>query len=111
MKIAIKLKASGWLPEAMRDVFIKQNNLQPEVNFEFDYDFGREEEDAYVCERVWADMNKYEGDIWNALEPFLPSPRPHTAMSVGDEIRIDGRAYVCADFGFEAINKGESIGN
>jgi hypothetical protein len=107
MKIAIKLKASGWLPEAMRDVFIKQHNLQPEVNFSFDYDFGRDEEDAYVCERIWADMNKYEGKLWDAMQP-LPESRPHTAMSVGDEIRIDGRAYVCAEFGFEKIKGDEN---
>jgi hypothetical protein len=105
MKIAVKLKTSGWLPELERQVLIKQLNIRPaDVEFEFDFDLGREEEDSYICERVWADMNKYEGNIWDALEPFLPAPRPHTALSVGDEIRIDGRAYVCADFGFEKIN-------
>ena len=105
MKIAVKLKTSGWLPELERQVLIKQLNIRPaDVEFEFDFDLGREEEDSYICERVWADMNKYEGKIWDALEPFLPAPRPHTALSVGDEIRIDGRAYVCADFGFEKIN-------
>jgi hypothetical protein len=26
--------------------------------------------------------------------------RTHTSISVGDEIVIDGREYICADFGF-----------
>jgi hypothetical protein len=33
----------------------------------------------------------------------LSAFRTHTAISVGDEIEINGQVYICADFGFEKI--------
>lgn len=106
MKIAIKLKTSGWLPEIQRQALIKQLNIRPaEVEFEFEYDF-EDDNDYVICERIWANMNQYQGKVWDAMQP-LPAPRPHTAMSIGDEVRIDGRAYVCLDFGFKSIREGE----
>lgn len=102
MKIAIKLKANGWLAESFRQNLIKQLNIEtPEIEFDFEYDF-EDDSDFVICERIWANMNQYKGKVWDAMQP-LPESRPHTAMSVGDEIKIDGRAYVCAEFGFEEL--------
>lgn len=106
MKIKIKLKQSGWLDETERQKLIRSHNIRPtEVQWEFEYDF-IDDDDFVICERIWTDMNQYQGEIWNAMQP-LPAPRPHTALSVGDEVSIDGRVYVCADFGFQ--KKGQEI--
>lgn len=102
MKIQIKLKTSGWLDEPARQQLITSLNIRPaEVEFEFEHDFG-EDHDYAICEKIWSNMNQYQGEIWEAMQP-LPNPRPHTAMSVGDEITIDGRKYRCEDFGFKSI--------
>lgn len=58
-----------------------------------------------ILEIVYADTNLYQGYIWNLLQPVLPVNRTHTALSVGDEVEIDGQLYVCADMGFTAIEK------
>jgi hypothetical protein len=55
-----------------------------------------------VCELVFRDTNMYQGNMWNILQP-LPEHRPHTALSVGDEVIIDGTAYRCENFGFAEI--------
>ena len=57
---------------------------------------------SYICERLFRDTNLYEGEFWNLLQP-LPEDRTHTAMSVGDEVIINGRTYRCADVGFEEV--------
>lgn len=106
MQIDVKLKTAGWLPEEMRQQIIKERNAAAEVNFQFEFDF-EDDNDFVICERIWANMNQYQGKVWDALESFLPANRSHTALSVGDEVRIDGRAYRCADFGFELIKEGE----
>ena len=103
MKISIKLKTSGWLDEETRQRLITSMNIRPaEVEWEFEHDF-EDDNDFVICERIWTDMNRYEGEVWDSMQP-LPAPRPHTALSVGDEVRIDGRAYVCADIGFKKLD-------
>jgi hypothetical protein len=105
MKITIKLKRLGWVEDASIRKQLLQDVAVPEVEFDFEYDF-ENDNDFVICERIWANMNQYQGKVWDAMQP-LPEPRPHTAMSIGDEVQIDGRAYVCAVFGFESISKGE----
>lgn len=56
----------------------------------------------HVCELLFSDTNKYQGSLWDLLQP-LPENRTHTAMSVGDEVTIDGRTFRCADIGFEEV--------
>jgi hypothetical protein len=42
-----------------------------------------------------------EINLWETIESKLSPNRTHTSLSVGDEIEIDGRAYVCKDLGFQ----------
>lgn len=55
-----------------------------------------------LCEFIFRDTNTYQGSLWTLLQP-LPEDRTHTALSVGDEVTIDGRTYRCADIGFEEV--------
>ena len=57
--------------------------------------------DLAICEMLYRDTNLYQGELWDRIEPFLPATRNHTALSVGDEVTIDGITYVCADFGWK----------
>ena len=56
-----------------------------------------------ICEQVFADTNKYEGELWNVIRPLLSSERTHTALSVGDEVEVDGHAFRCASAGWEEL--------
>ena len=55
-----------------------------------------------ICEHLFRDTNLYQGNWWVLLQP-LPEDRTHTAMSVGDEVTIDGRTYRCMDIGFAEV--------
>lgn len=55
-----------------------------------------------LCEFLFRDTNTYSGSFWTLLQP-LPEKRTHTAMSVGDEVTIDGRTYRCMDIGFAEV--------
>lgn len=60
--------------------------------------------DFEICEEIYKQTNLYQGTWWKLLiEPLLSLTRTHTAISVGDEIEINGQVYICADFGFEKI--------
>jgi hypothetical protein len=58
---------------------------------------------SYICEMLFRDTNLYKGELWNLLQP-LPEDRTHTAMSVGDEVTINGTTYRCADMGFKEVD-------
>lgn len=64
--------------------------------------------DHALCERAFADTNRYEGSLWDALQP-LPEDRSHTALSVvfdqGDYVIIDGTTYEVATFGFTKVEE------
>lgn len=62
-----------------------------------------EQTDLELCERIYANTNLYQGVIWDTLQAVIPADRPHTALSVGDLVSIDGRKYVCADIGFSLV--------
>jgi hypothetical protein len=53
--------------------------------------------DIYYC------TNTYTGIIWEMIEAVLPANRPHTALSVGDLLVIDGTTYRCEDFGWKEL--------
>jgi hypothetical protein len=55
-----------------------------------------------LCEFLFRDTNTYRGSLWDLLQP-LPENRTHTALSVGDEVTIDGLTYRCADLGFVRV--------
>ncbi len=61
------------------------------------------DDDHKLCERLFRDTNLYNGELWDLIEPGLSPKRTHTALSVGDEVSIDGRRYVCADIGWEPV--------
>lgn len=58
------------------------------------------------CELVFHDTNLYDGRLWLFVEPKLETQAPkrtHTALSVGDEIEIDGSIYRCERVGFAKV--------
>ena len=59
--------------------------------------------DENICEWIYKDTNVQSGLIWNQIEKKMSPTRTHTSISVGDEIEIDGRVYICADIGFIRI--------
>ena len=59
-----------------------------------------------VCEAVFHDTNLYTGAIWDKLQPVLPPDRTHTALSVGDEVTVDGEVFYCDHEGWTRIYKG-----
>ena len=44
-----------------------------------------------------------EINLWETIESKLSPTRTHTSLSVGDEVEIDGRAYICKDLGFQRV--------
>ena len=92
MKIEIKWCAFGDKPEIWR--FTSKVEIEiPEV-------VGQYQDDKQICEQIFKQTNTYQGPIWDVIQPKMSETRTHTAISVGDEIVIDGREYICADFGF-----------
>jgi len=89
-QIKIKWCAFGDKPEIWRF------SSSVEIETEFPETVSHKE----ICEVIFADTNCYQGYIWGKIEPKMSPTRTHTAISVGDEIVIDGREYICADFGF-----------
>lgn len=59
--------------------------------------------DIEICEQVFQDTNKYRGSFWDLIEPVLPDNRTHTALSVGDEVEVNGIVYRCEGAGWEPV--------
>jgi len=93
-KVKITWKAFGESAESGR--FISS------VEFETEFAINDENRDQFFGV-VYQQTNTYSGNLWNIIEPKLSATRTHTAISIGDEIEIDGQVYICADFGFEKI--------
>ncbi len=53
-----------------------------------------------ICEKVFSDTNRYEGKVWDIIQPLLSNERTHTALSVGDEVEVDGHAFRCDSVGW-----------
>jgi hypothetical protein len=52
---------------------------------------------------LFRDTNTYSGDFWSVLEPALPADRSHTALSIGDEVSLDGITYRCEPIGWALV--------
>jgi hypothetical protein len=61
--------------------------------------------DWLICEELFKETNTYAGKLWDALQYSIPANRTHTALSVGDEIDIDGTVYRCEPVGWEIVDK------
>jgi len=59
-----------------------------------------EGDDHDIAEECFVATNTAHGLLWTLIEPALPPERTHTALSVGDTVSIDGRAYRCDRFGW-----------
>jgi len=64
--------------------------------------------DQEILELLFEQTNLYAGDVWTKhFDGKMPENRSHTALSVGDKVRIerdgDNSLYVCADFGWELL--------
>ena len=93
-KVKVTWKAFGESVESGR--FISS------VEFETEFEINDENRDQFFGV-VYQQTNTYQGNLWNIIEPKLSATRTHTAISIGDEIEVDGQVYICADFGFEKI--------
>ena len=61
--------------------------------------------DLALCEEVFRQTNMYDGDIWDRIQPLMSDNRTHTALSVGDYVRVGDNVYKCADMGFVLVEK------
>jgi len=93
-KVKVTWKAFGEKPERGRYI--------TSVEFETEFAITNENRDQFFGV-VYQQTNTYQGNLWNIIEPKLSPVRTHTAISIGDEIEVDGQVYICADFGFEKI--------
>lgn len=93
-QVKITWKAFGDKPEAGKFV--------SSVEFETEFKIAEADVDQFL-NVVYRVTNLYSGNLWDIIQPKLSPTRTHTALSVGDEIEIDGQVYIVADFGFEKI--------
>jgi hypothetical protein len=56
-----------------------------------------------ICSLVFRNTNLYEGVLWNIIELLLPEERTHTALSVGDEVTVDGEVFRCMPEGWSSL--------
>lgn len=61
-----------------------------------------------IAEAVFRDTNTYQGVLWDLLEPLLPENRTHTALSVGDEVTVNGTTFQCASIGWVELFQKEN---
>jgi len=83
-----------------------QGRFITSVEFETEFAITDENIDQFF-NVIYQQTNLYSGNLWNVIEPKLSPVRTHTALSVGDEIEIDGQVYICADFGFKKIEEAQ----
>jgi hypothetical protein len=93
-KVIITWKAFGDKPEAGKFV--------SSVEFETEFKIAEADVDQFL-NVVYRVTNLYSGNLWDIIQPKLSETRTHTALSIGDEVEIDGQVYIVADFGFEKI--------
>ena len=106
-KIKITWKAFGKQPERGRSITSVEVELPKQVS-----------DDLRICEAIYKVTNLQgelaefgasltEINLWETIKPKLSPTRTHTSLSIGDEIEIDGRAYICADLGFIKVSEAE----
>jgi hypothetical protein len=102
-KIKITWKAYGNQPQRERFISSVEVELPKQVS-----------DDFRICEAIYkvtnlqdelADFGASLGEInlWKTIESKLSPTRTHTSLSVGDEVEIDGRVYICKDLGFQRV--------
>lgn len=94
-KVKITWKAFGDRPE--RERFISSVEVEAPAVFSNDV--------MDTLNLIYADTNLYQGFFWNLIEKKLSPTRTHTALSVGDEVEINGVAYRCNDFGWGKVGE------
>lgn len=62
-----------------------------------------------ICNMLFRETNTYMGPLWNLIEPVLPEERSHTALSIGDEVDVDGQSYRVEPAGWLEIPAGWTI--
>lgn len=77
-----------------------ESRIHNEYITSVEFDLDTQDEALHICERVFADTNRYNGSLWDIIEPLLWETRTHTALSVGDEVEVDGQAFRCASVGW-----------
>ena len=66
--------------------------------------------DEIVLNYLFECTNLYQGKVWKEhLEDKMPANRSHTALSVGDQIVLDGRGYSCEFVGWKEVKKGALV--
>jgi len=75
---------------------------QVDASAEFEADFNNST-DEEIAEMIYAQTNRYAGVVWDIMQPVMPANRPHTAISMGDLVEIDGRVYRCEAVGFKLV--------
>lgn len=85
----------------MKNITITWKAFGEPTSVQFDLD--THDSAQTLCERVFRDTNLYQGSIWDIVEPILPENRTHTALSVGDEVAVDGKVFRCASIGWEEL--------
>jgi hypothetical protein len=96
-KVKITWKAFGDHPEANPPRFVSSVEFSPVAVIE-------KASPLDICNQVFRDTNLYEGPLWKVIEPLLSPSRTHTALSVGDEVEVDGAAFRCESAGWSKIN-------
>jgi hypothetical protein len=102
-KIKITWKAFGDKPERGRFITSVELDIAKQVS-----------DDITICEAIYKVTNLQgeladfgaslaEINLWERIESELSPLRTHTSLSVGDEVEIDGRAYICKDLGFQRV--------
>lgn len=92
--VTITWKAFGEKPE--------RNKFITSVSLETLFDITDANRDTFLSV-VYQQTNLYAGNLWNLIEPHLSPMRTHTALSIGDEITIDGVTYRVAEVGFQRV--------
>ena len=106
-KVKITWKAFGDQPERGRFISSVEVELAKQVS-----------DDFRICEAIYKVTNLQgelaefgasltEINLWKTIESKLSPTKTHISLSVGDEIEIDGRAYICADLGFIKVSEAE----
>jgi hypothetical protein len=60
-------------------------------------------DDDLTLEDAFRATNMYEGAMWDVLQPHLPADRTHTALSVGDTVKVGDTTYICEPIGWYPI--------
>jgi hypothetical protein len=75
------------------------------VAVSFSYSTDGDVDHPALCELLFEQTNTYRGTLFALMEPGLEATRDtgrhHTALSVGDQVAIDGRTWECAPLGWE----------